>query len=417
MQFNEKVSKLNWLVIIPFLIMLITRDFNWLIAFLLFGVLMFAYNQEADADPEIALERVIKGKNFKEGDHVKVKLTLYNNSDHPFRGEIVDELPDHASVWEGSNINLLTIPPQSQKEMIYQIFFSRRGKYIIGPVHIRHHSQSMVKETRMKIDSLKEVIIVPQPEKVTTYSLPPSFLTSIGGLFRSKLVGDGVDFTGVREYRVGDPMRRVNWKSTAKYHQLYSNEFEINRASNIIIVLDLTEESTEIADASVRAALGLAEYLINNRTKVGVITLGKYINYIPAKSGRRHLIEISQHLTNVDTVTSIKELSLFRSRLEQTIKRIGDQNFEILLFSSLNRPENADILSDMLPRLGRLTVLAPTAVYLPGKSNEEMELSKKILGIRKLAIKLNMGERGIKIYEWTPELPFDTSVSSWRQNS
>lgn len=414
MLFNEYATRLNWLITIPAIIMILISDFNWLVAFLLFGVLIIIYHNEPTDEVSLSIDRIVKGKNFKEGDHVTVKLDVHNESDYPFHGEVIDILPEHASVWEGSNINLMHIPPNSSQEMKFEILFERRGKYTIGPIEIRQVTQGMILENREEIETYKEVVIVPQPEKVTTYSLPPAFLTSMGGLFRSKLVGDGLDFSGVREYRLGDPMRRVNWKVTAKYNELHSNEFEVNRATRIIIALDLTEESIEIADASVRAALGLAEYLLNNRTKVGILTMGEYISYIPAKSGRRHLMEITQHLTNVDAITKIKERSLFKSRLDQTIERVGEKAHEVLLFSSLNRPENADILSEKLPQLGNLTVLAPTAVYMPKESNELLNLSKRILDLRKLVIKMNLAERGIKIFEWTPELPFDTSVSSWR---
>lgn len=414
MDYNDNIKNYDFIMIFVTIIMVLTQNYYWLIIYITYFIFMIYSTEDTKNQSLLIANRSLENTNFKEGDQILTTLTITNNSEYIFHGEIIDKLPDEAIISDGSNLHLLYLNPGETTNITYKMYFQRRGKYTIGPIDTREINTILSKERRSIIKLETEIVIVPFPDKISGYNLSPYSLTSIGGFFSSKLVGDGIDFTGVREYQNSDPMNRINWKSTAKFNKLFSNEFEINRTMNMIIVLDLTEESQEIADSSVRAALGLTEFLMNNRTKIGVITLGKYINYLPVKSGKRHLIEITEHLTNVNTTTSIKDTGLFQSRLKETLNKINKSNNDVILFSSLNRSENASILSSSLTKIGKLTVFAPTAIYSKQKNDLLYNVAKDILELRKLSIKMTLNQKGIRIYEWSPNIPFEKSLTHWR---
>jgi hypothetical protein len=52
--------------------------------------------------------------------------------------------------------------------------------------------------------------------------------------------GDGLDFYEIRDYQIGDDIRKINHKATAKLNQLKVNEFLEEKALNIVIALPLT---------------------------------------------------------------------------------------------------------------------------------------------------------------------------------
>jgi len=59
--------------------------------------------------------------------------------------------------------------------------------------------------------------------------------TLLSGHSLSKLHGDGYDFSELREYQMGDDIRKINWTITAKLGKPYIKELHANRELSIIV--------------------------------------------------------------------------------------------------------------------------------------------------------------------------------------
>lgn len=66
--------------------------------------------------------------------------------------------------------------------------------------------------------------------------------------------GSGNDLFGVREYRGGDPLRRIHWRSTARHGELVVREYEPPGIRTVCIVLDPAPPTVEVADQIARIA-------------------------------------------------------------------------------------------------------------------------------------------------------------------
>jgi len=66
--------------------------------------------------------------------------------------------------------------------------------------------------------------------------------------------GHGTEIFGVREYRPGDPLRRIHWRSTARRGELIVREFEPPGVQHVGIFLDPSPASAEAADQVARIA-------------------------------------------------------------------------------------------------------------------------------------------------------------------
>jgi len=66
--------------------------------------------------------------------------------------------------------------------------------------------------------------------------------------------GSGTEIFGVREYRPGDALRRIHWRSTARRGELIVREFEPPGVQNLGIFLDPQPPSVETADQVARLA-------------------------------------------------------------------------------------------------------------------------------------------------------------------
>ena len=66
--------------------------------------------------------------------------------------------------------------------------------------------------------------------------------------------GHGTDLYGVREYRSGDPLRRIHWRTSARRGELVVREFEPPGQRILALLLDREPDSSESADQIARLA-------------------------------------------------------------------------------------------------------------------------------------------------------------------
>ena len=66
--------------------------------------------------------------------------------------------------------------------------------------------------------------------------------------------GSGTEMFGVREYRPGDPLRRIHWRSSARHGELIVREFEPPGVQTLGIFCDPSPPTTEAADQIARIA-------------------------------------------------------------------------------------------------------------------------------------------------------------------
>ena len=68
------------------------------------------------------------------------------------------------------------------------------------------------------------------------------------GIFSSKFMGQGIEFSRVRDYNIGDDIRSIDWNVTARMGKPYVKLFEEERELQILIILDASS-SMQIEDS------------------------------------------------------------------------------------------------------------------------------------------------------------------------
>jgi uncharacterized protein (DUF58 family) len=66
--------------------------------------------------------------------------------------------------------------------------------------------------------------------------------------------GSGNELFGIREYRPGDSLRRIHWRSSARHGELVVREYEPPGVQTLVILVDPNPSTTEIADQVARIA-------------------------------------------------------------------------------------------------------------------------------------------------------------------
>lgn len=121
------------------------------------------------------------------------------------------------------------------------------------------------------------------------------------GLHRSRRPGEGTELAGVRPFRTGDRLRRINWAVSARTRELHVTSTWSDRDTEVVILLDTGGEvgvsegidgRSSSLDTAVRAAASIAEHYLRHGDRVRLVDTGTTVGGVRAGSGRGHLRRI-----------------------------------------------------------------------------------------------------------------------------
>ena len=131
------------------------------------------------------------------------------------------------------------------------------------------------------------------------------------GAFKSLYRGQGIEFSGVREYTPDDNVRAIDWNVTARMGKPFVKQYEEDRELQVFFVLDRSasmfsgsKRRSRMSAASEAAALLLlaAE---QNASTTGAVFFDEKIRYSYApKAGRAQVMTILSHLDQIDDDTT-----------------------------------------------------------------------------------------------------------------
>ena len=148
------------------------------------------------------------------------------------------------------------------------------------------------------------------------------------GQYHSAFRGRGMAFSEVRNYQIGDDVRDIDWNVTARYAHPFVKVFEEERELTVMLLVDMTgstafgTQSESIRELNTELAATLAFSAIQNNDKVGAIFFTDQIElFIPARSGRKHILYLIRELLSFEPKSQGTDLNVPLSYLNQFIKR------------------------------------------------------------------------------------------------
>lgn len=137
------------------------------------------------------------------------------------------------------------------------------------------------------------------------------------GKYHSAFKGRGMAFSEVREYRLGDDVRDIDWNVTARNGDPYIKTYEEERELTMMLLVDVSGSrmfgSTDKLKKNMitEVAAVLAFSAAQNNDKIGCIFFSDRVEkFIPPKKGRSHVLTIIRELVGFEpehTGTDISE--------------------------------------------------------------------------------------------------------------
>ncbi|MEU7137866.1 DUF58 domain-containing protein [Nocardia sp. NPDC046473] len=124
------------------------------------------------------------------------------------------------------------------------------------------------------------------------------------GQHRSRVLGPGLEFAGIRAFTPGDELRTVNWRATARRGSLQATERYLELANDIVVVFDETlhtiGSAAEPLDRAVRGAAELTWSALRAGDRVGLVRIGERAGWYPTRGGRQQFYGIVAALLDPD---------------------------------------------------------------------------------------------------------------------
>ncbi|MDH6110014.1 uncharacterized protein (DUF58 family) [Kitasatospora sp. MAP12-15] len=132
------------------------------------------------------------------------------------------------------------VEPSGFREVSYRVRSDLRGRYPLGPLQLRLTDPFGMCELTRAFNAADVLTVVPRVQKLPEIRLAGEWAGYGDSMSRAvALAGD--DDTVPREYRHGDDLRRVHWKSTAKYGELMVRREEQPLRARATVLLDTRE--------------------------------------------------------------------------------------------------------------------------------------------------------------------------------
>ncbi|MGE5139142.1 MAG: DUF58 domain-containing protein [Rudaea sp.] len=345
----------------------------WMILFLaLGGALAISTAWAFSLKRGLALRRAMRFGWAQVGDNLEERFTLLNSSMFP---AVWVEVADRSTL-PGYDASTATgVGGEEENDWIIRSVCRRRGIYRLGPTTVRTGDPFGVYEVRFEYSASTTMMVMPP-----IVPLPPIEVAAGGrsgeGRERLNALERTVAASMVRDYRPGDSLGAVHWRTTARRDALYVKLFDSTPTSDWWVVLDLDRECQSGTEAdstlenSIILAASLADRGLRSRRAVGLAAFGKSLVWLAPGEGEAQRWQVLRELALVGV--GDKPLGSLLSGIQSSL----GQRASLVIITASTSAEWVRPLISLRRRGLEPTVLLLESVPAEGgfaASHEEME--------------------------------------------
>jgi len=200
--------------------------------------------------------------------------------------------------------------PGEERSITIEFVGKERGRFRVAPTTLRVRSKFGL-FVYQEVASVKddELAVFPgRPAAETATLLSRARLLEEAGLRVVRRLGYDSDFESLRDYVVGDDLRFVDWKATARRQHPQVRQYQLERSAEVILALDCGRLMGNVVrgvaklDLALTPILDLASVAIQRGERVGLLAFdSSVLSYVPPRGKVRQLGLMIQALTNLQT--------------------------------------------------------------------------------------------------------------------
>jgi uncharacterized protein (DUF58 family) len=193
------------------------------------------------------------------------------------------------------------LPAQGEGEVRAEVLPLRRGILKFAGLTIARPDPFGLFRAFITIAAPQTVLILPKRYPLPPIALPGALRYQEGGVALAANVGRSEEFVALREYRRGDPLRHIHWRSWAKAGKPIVKEFEDEFFVRHALVLDTfdDEPNSEVLEEAVAVAASFACTILTQESLLDLLFVGSQSYCFTAGRGLAHAEQMLEILATV----------------------------------------------------------------------------------------------------------------------
>jgi uncharacterized protein (DUF58 family) len=234
------------------------------------------------------------------GGSVSIELRLYNSSRVFFpKANAFLRISDIFGGNDSTRRVSFTMAGKEEIDFGFDMNMPHIGTYSVGLEQVEIYDFFCVFRCRVPLSGCSTAFVTPRIRPMDELHPSDVVLTDSDTDTRITVFG-GTDYTGVREYAIGDPMKQIHWKLSAHSRQYVTKIQESSRQQEYVVILDFAanpsvdkEQLMDINDCLIETALSLIEGISRHDAVFALLYCNRNGNIVrTAATGRDNDIDL-----------------------------------------------------------------------------------------------------------------------------
>ncbi|GAL87240.1 hypothetical protein MYP_4470 [Sporocytophaga myxococcoides] len=269
----------------------------------------------------------ICSERFSNGDENQIVIKIKNKYPFTIKTTIIDEIPFQ---FQKRDFEIHeTLKSGHDKEISYSLRPVKRGEYNFGSLNIYAQSPFRLIKRKYMFDGALNVKVYPSFLQMHKYELL-AFTDKLRdqGIKKLRKLGHNLEFEQIRDYSLGDDIRSINWRATARKGHLMVNQYQDEKAQDIYSIIDkgrtmkMPFNGMTLLDYSINSSLVMSNIAMKKDDKAGLaIFSNKVTAFVKADRVSTQLNTISETLYKEKTAYPEHDFASLYVYLSRKISR------------------------------------------------------------------------------------------------
>lgn len=370
----------------------------------LFG--LAGYIRLSDPPPaSLSIDRTFDQEAPEPGTPVTVTVTVENVGTRAMLDvRVIDDVPANLTVSEGSPRYATALAPGGQDAFAYTVR-AAPGDHEFAAAHLELRDPSGERARCTSVATSESTLSADPSAPAESVPLHPQ-ATGLTGRVSTDEGGTGVEFHSIRDYRRGDPLRRVDWNRLARTGELATRQFVEEHAATVVLLLDVRHGSASTpapgelstVDRSRLGATQLVTSLLRDGDRVGLATVETDQSWTAPGAGQLHRDRLEARLRSTPEADEWIDFDATRY-VDQLRRRLPAESQLIALSSALD-DEIVAVCRRLLAHGHAVTLVSPdpTTRATLGARVVRLERDLRLRALRRA---------GVRVVDW----PYDEDLA------
>ena len=299
---------------------------------------------------DLEATRELRPPRVHAGGASRVELTVRNTGSR--RSPVLSARDPFGGGHRWARFLIAPLAPDESARAAYRLPTDRRGIFDLGPMELQLEDPFGLAAGSRLAAAATRLTVYPRVDPVPPLPLTRGNDPYAGADHPTALAAAGEDFYALREYQVGDDLRRVHWKATARLDELMIRQEEMPWQGRATVVVDLRRQvhSPASLEVALSAAASVVSACWRHRSLVRLVATDGADSGFAA--GHAHAEAILEHLAGA---TSGREDTF--APLVSSLRREGNAGALAVITTAAAPAGDLDRVARLRSRFGNLTLV------------------------------------------------------------